>query len=81
MKRYTGEEAWPVTTTASRPVRFNSRAKKLDESESAIKPVSGEVVTTANLAVVVRPVPTSGALVKISGLAGAKGSTPGGAKS
>ena len=44
-----------------------------------MKPVSGDLVTTPNLAVVVRPVPTSGALVKISGLAGEKGSTPGGA--
>ncbi len=42
-----------------------------------MKPVSGDLVTTANLAVVVRPVPTSGALVKISGLAAEKGSTPG----
>jgi hypothetical protein len=42
-----------------------------------MKPVSGDLVTTANLAVVVRPVPTNGALVKISGLAGEKGSTPG----
>ena len=41
--------------------------------------MSGDLVTTANLAVVVRPVPTSGALVKIKGLAGENGSTPGGA--
>ena len=56
--------------------RFSSRAKWLEESESPMKPVSGDLVTTPNLAVVVRPVPTSGALVKISGLAGEKGSTP-----
>jgi hypothetical protein len=43
--------------------------------------VSGDFVTTANLAVVVSPVPTSGALVKISGFAGAKGSMPEGAYS
>jgi hypothetical protein len=35
-----------------------------------MKPVSGDLVTTANFAVVVRPVPTSGALVKMRGLAG-----------
>jgi len=55
--------------------------RRLDDSESALKPVSGDFVTTANFAVAVRPVPTRGALVKISGLAGAKGSTPGGATS
>ena len=46
-----------------------------------MKPVSGDLVTTAYLAVVVRPVPTRGALVKINGLAGENGSTPGGAYS
>ena len=60
------------------PSRFNSRAKWLDESESAMNPVSGDFVTTANFAVVVRPVPTSGALAKISGLAGRKRIDPGG---
>ena len=46
-----------------------------------MKPVSGDLVTTANFAVVVRLVPTSGALVKMRGLAGENGSTPGGAYS
>jgi hypothetical protein len=63
------------------PSRFNSRAKWLDESESAMNPVRGDFVTTANFAVVVRPVPTRGALVKMSGLAGDSGSTPAGAYS
>ncbi len=61
------------------PRRFSSRAKWLDESESAMNPVSGDLVTTANFAVVVRPVPTRGADAKIRGLSGDSGSTPGGA--
>ena len=43
--------------------------------------LSGEFVTTANFAVVVRPVPASGALVKINGFSAENGSTPGGAYS
>ena len=46
-----------------------------------MKPVRGDLVTTAYLAVVVSPVPASGALAKINGFSGARGSTPGGAKS
>ena len=68
-----------MITRPSTPTRFNSRAKWLEESESAMKPVSGDLVMTANLAVVVTPVPTRGALAKINGLAGENGSTPGGA--
>src|SRR5262250_2587605 len=68
-------------TRLSIPIFLSSRAKKLDDRESAINPVSGDFVTTAYLAVVVRPVPTSGALAKISGFAGANGSTRGGANS
>ena len=81
MNRYTGAAARPVTTTASTPTALSSSAKKLDESESAMKPVRGDFVTTAYLAVVVRPVPANGALAKIRGFSGARGSTPGGAKS
>jgi hypothetical protein len=79
MKTYTSDGARPVMTSASTPSRFSSSAKWLDERESPMKPVSGDFVTTANFAVVVRPVPTSGALVKMSGLSGEKGSTPAGA--
>ena len=43
-----------------------------------MKPVSGDLNSTANLAVVVTAVPTSGLEAKISGAAGASGSTPGG---
>ena len=50
----------------------------LDDSESAMNPVSGDFVTTANFAVVVRPVPTRGAHAKTRAFAGEKGSTPGG---
>jgi hypothetical protein len=67
--------AFPEITIASIRQRFSSSAKKLDDKESAIIPVNGDVVVTANFAVVVRPVSTSGALVKINGLSGAKGST------
>jgi hypothetical protein len=61
--------------------RFSSSAKWLEESESAMNPVSGDFVTTANFAVVVRPVPTSGAVAKMRGLSGDRGSTPAGAYS
>jgi len=40
------------------PRRLSSRAKWLDESESAISPVRGDLVSTANFAVVVTRVPT-----------------------
>src|SRR5688500_9252532 len=46
-----------------------------------MNPVSGDFVTTANFAVVVSGVPTSGAVAKISGLPAASGSTPRGAYS
>src|ERR1700738_2768344 len=44
-----------------------------------MKPVRGDLVTTANFAVVVRLVPTSGALANINGFAGDSGSTLAGA--
>jgi hypothetical protein len=44
-----------------------------------MNPVSGDLVTTANFAVVVSPVPVSGALVKMRGFEADSGSTPGGA--
>jgi len=51
---------------------------KLDDSESPMQPVRGDFVRTANLLEVVRCVPTRGLPTKIRGLAGSKGSTPGG---
>ena len=44
-----------------------------------MKPVSGDFVTTENFAVVVRPVPTRGAVANIKGFSGDSGSTPWGA--
>jgi hypothetical protein len=50
--------------------RSSSYIRSIDDKESAMRLVNGEVVTTANFAVVVRPVSTSGALAKISGFSG-----------
>ena len=52
-------------------------ANWLDDSASFSIPVSGDRATTANLALVVSGVPTSGENTKASGAAGASGSTPG----
>ena len=54
-------------------------AKWLDERASFSIPVSGDLATTANLALVVSGVPTSGENTNASGAAGASGSAPGGA--
>ena len=51
---------------------------KLEDRESPINPVRGDLVTTANLLLVVSRLPTSGLVAKISGLSGDNGSTPGG---
>ena len=68
----------PVTIKASQPVPFSSVARKLDERESPMNPVSGDFVTTANLLEVVSLLPTSGLVTKIRGLAGSRGSIWGG---
>ena len=65
---------------ASWPVSFPEIAKWLEESASFSMPVSGDLATTANLALVVSGVPTSGENTKASGAAGDSGSTPGGAR-
>ena len=54
-------------------------AKWLEASASLSIPVSGDFATTANFALVVSGVPTSGENTNASGASGARGSTPGGA--
>ena len=66
--------------TASQPARFSSVAMKLEEIASPMHPVSGDLVSTANLLDVVRRLPTKGLVTKMRGLAGSKGSTPAGQK-
>ena len=80
MKSRVGSVLLPVMTRASRPDRFSSVARKLDESESPMNRVNGDLVTTANLLEVVSLLPTSGLVANISGLEGWSGSTPGGQK-
>jgi hypothetical protein len=42
--------AWPVIRIASQPMPFPATAKPLLASESLMRPVSGLLLTTANLA-------------------------------
>ncbi len=63
---------------ASWPVSLPAIANWLDERASFSMPVNGDLASTANLALVVSGVPTSGENTKASGAAGASGSTPGG---
>ena len=65
-----GDSLLPLTISASQPVFFNSVAMKLDDNESPMKPVSGDLVSTANLLDVVSLLPTRGLVTKISGFAG-----------
>ena len=76
-----GSRHAPRTTIASWPVSLPAIAKWLEASASLSIPVSGDLATTANLALVVSGVPTSGEKQKASGASGASGSTPGGASS
>ena len=71
--------ARPRTTIASFPVSLPAIANRLDASASVSSPVSGDLATTANFALVVSGVPTSGENTKASGASAASGSTPGGA--
>jgi hypothetical protein len=71
--------ARPRTTRASTPARLSSMAKWLEERESVMRRVRGLLATTANLALVVRGVPTSGDPQKTMGASGASGFTPRGA--
>ena len=70
----------PRTTIASWPVSFPAIAKWLEASASLSRSVSGDLATTANFALVVSGVPTSGENTNESGASGASGSTPGGAR-
>ena len=63
---------------ASYPVSLPAMANWLDASASVSSPVSGDLATTANFALVVSGVPTSGEKTNASGAAGSRGSTPGG---
>ena len=60
--------------SASQPVLFISTARKLEDSESPINPVSGDLVTTANLLEVVSLLPTRGLHTNINGFSGSRGS-------
>ena len=63
------------TVTADGTSRRDVRARVVDANNN---PVSGDLVSTANLLDVVRRLPTSGLVTKMRGLAGSKGSTPAG---
>ena len=73
-----GSSACPVITKASPQVFFSSVARKLEDKESPMKPVRGDLAMTANLLEVVRRLPTNGLPTKINGLPGPKGSAPAG---
>ena len=65
-------------TMASKPVLFNASDQKLEERESPIKPVSGDLVATACLLLVGITVPPRALLAKTRGLSGEKASVPAG---
>jgi hypothetical protein len=69
----------PRTTIASFPVSLPEIAKWLEASASLSMPVSGDLATTANFALVVSGVATSGENTNASGASGPSGSTFGGA--
>ena len=77
--RTEGSSHAPRTTIASLPVSLPAIAKWLDASASLSMPVSGDLATTANFALVVSGVPTSGEKQKAIGASGPSGSTPVGA--
>ena len=64
--------ARPRTTIASLPVSLPEMANWLDASASVSSPVNGDLATTANFALVVSGVPTSGENTNASGAAGAE---------
>ena len=65
---------------ASYPVSLPEMAKWLEERASLSIPVSGDLATTANFALVVSGVPTSGEKTNARGASGDSGSTPVGAR-
>ena len=66
--------ARPRIAMASWPVSLPEMANWLDASASVIIPVSGDLASTANFALVVSGVPTSGENTNTSGAAAASGS-------
>ena len=81
MTQTLGCGARPVSTIASCPVMRPAIAKWLDERASFRSPVRGDLATTANLALVVSGVPTSGENTNTIGASGPSGSTPAGVSS
>ena len=73
-----GEALLPLMISASAPVFFSSVAMKLDDRESPMNPVSGDLVSTANLLDVVSLLPTSGLVTNMSGFRLSNGSIPDG---
>ena len=71
-------ELRPRMTIASWPVSFPAIANWLEASASVSIPVSGDFATTANFALVVSGVPTSGENTNASGASGPSGSAPAG---
>ena len=74
-----GFAARPRITIASWPVSFPAIANWLEASASVSMPVSGDFATTANFALVVSGVPTSGENTNASGASGPSGSAFAGA--
>ena len=74
-------ERRPRMTIASWPVSFPAIANWLEASASVSIPVSGDFATTANFALVVSGVPTSGENTNTSGASGPSGSAPAGPSS
>ena len=56
------------------PARLSSSARKLEDRESPMKPVRGDLAATANFAEVVTLLPTNGLVAKMSGFSGPSGS-------
>ncbi|MDP6050402.1 MAG: hypothetical protein QGE99_04990, partial [SAR202 cluster bacterium] len=68
----------PRIITASAPIPLIDKASELEDKESPMKPVCGDLETTANFEVVVRRLPTRGLAQKINGFSGENGSVLGG---
>ena len=69
--------ARPRITIASCPVSFPAIANWLEASASVSIPVSGDLATTANFALVVSGVPTSGENTNASGAVASRAPAPG----
>ena len=65
----------PISGAIFEAARPSEELSRLDARASVSRLVSGDFATTANLALVVKGVPTSGENTKISGASGASGST------